>query len=142
MILHNTGLLFDTGHAWNRQPSAWHMEETSWWRSIHSSSFRWISGLPFDAKIKEWMIGEKYRQEPQKKNIPFWLIWWDRQIKLEQAFYDLMRHWNVKDQSLFAFFPSWPDKEDWHFCQHLKARLLTGLHRKLRKQNFKNGVGK
>jgi hypothetical protein len=39
-------------------------------KSIHSTSFSWISGLPFDAKIKEWLIGEeKYKQDAQQKHI-------------------------------------------------------------------------
>ncbi|XP_024313836.1 AFG1-like ATPase isoform X2 [Brachypodium distachyon] len=39
-------------------------------RSTHSSAFSWISGLPFDAKIKEWLLGEeKYKQETQQKHI-------------------------------------------------------------------------
>jgi hypothetical protein len=39
-------------------------------KSIHSTSFSWISGLPFDAKIKEWLIGEeKYKQDTQQKHI-------------------------------------------------------------------------
>jgi hypothetical protein len=66
-------------------------------KSIHSSAFSWISSLPFDVKIKEWLIGEeKYKQQTKEKHIllqlltSFWLI--DRQIKLEQAFYALMRY--------------------------------------------------
>ncbi|KAJ4770836.1 Lactation elevated protein 1 [Rhynchospora pubera] len=32
--------------------------------------FRWIASLPFDAKVKEWLIGEeKYNQEVQRKHI-------------------------------------------------------------------------
>lgn len=39
-------------------------------KSIHSSTFSWISSLPFDAKIKEWLIGEeKYKQETHQKHI-------------------------------------------------------------------------
>ncbi|CAL4928456.1 unnamed protein product [Urochloa decumbens] len=39
-------------------------------KSVQSSSFSWISSLPFDAKIKEWLIGEeKYKQETQQKHI-------------------------------------------------------------------------
>ncbi|CAN6291058.1 unnamed protein product [Urochloa humidicola] len=39
-------------------------------KSVESSSFSWISSLPFDAKIKEWLIGEeKYKQETQQKHI-------------------------------------------------------------------------
>ncbi|PWZ56142.1 putative ATPase N2B [Zea mays] len=39
-------------------------------KSIHSSAFSWISSLPFDTKIKEWLIGEeKYKQQTQEKHI-------------------------------------------------------------------------
>ncbi|XP_066365669.1 uncharacterized protein [Miscanthus floridulus] len=39
-------------------------------KSIHSSAFSWISSLPFDSKIKEWLIGEeKYKQQMQQKHI-------------------------------------------------------------------------
>ncbi|OEL31031.1 hypothetical protein BAE44_0007954 [Dichanthelium oligosanthes] len=39
-------------------------------KSVESSAFSWISSLPFDAKIKEWLIGEeKYKQETQQKHI-------------------------------------------------------------------------
>ncbi|XP_039825280.1 putative ATPase N2B isoform X2 [Panicum virgatum] len=39
-------------------------------KSVQSSAFSWISSLPFDAKIKEWLIGEeKYKQETQQKHI-------------------------------------------------------------------------
>jgi hypothetical protein len=39
-------------------------------KSIQSTTFSWISGLPFDAKIKEWLIGEeKYKQDTQQKHI-------------------------------------------------------------------------
>ncbi|XP_021305223.1 putative ATPase N2B isoform X2 [Sorghum bicolor] len=39
-------------------------------KSIHSSAFNWISSLPFDVKIKEWLIGEeKYKQQTQEKHI-------------------------------------------------------------------------
>lgn len=32
--------------------------------------FRWISSLPLDAKVKEWLIGEeKYKQDIQRKHI-------------------------------------------------------------------------
>ncbi|XP_078178100.1 AFG1-like ATPase family protein isoform X2 [Carex rostrata] len=32
--------------------------------------FRWISSLPLDAKVKEWLIGEeKYKQDVQRKHI-------------------------------------------------------------------------
>ena len=34
VILHSTGVLFDAGHALNRRSYAWHMEETSWPKSI------------------------------------------------------------------------------------------------------------
>ncbi|EMS61152.1 Lactation elevated protein 1 [Triticum urartu] len=39
-------------------------------KSMESSAFSWISGLPFDAKIKEWLIGEeKYKQDKHQKHI-------------------------------------------------------------------------
>ncbi|KAK3145459.1 hypothetical protein QOZ80_3BG0253100 [Eleusine coracana subsp. coracana] len=39
-------------------------------KSDQSNAFSWISHLPFDAKIKEWLIGEeKYKQETQQKHI-------------------------------------------------------------------------
>lgn len=39
-------------------------------KSIESSAFSWISSLPFDGKIKEWLIGEeKYKQNTQQKHI-------------------------------------------------------------------------
>lgn len=39
-------------------------------KSVESSAFSWISSLPFDAKIKEWLIGEeKYKQETHQKHI-------------------------------------------------------------------------
>ncbi|WVZ61311.1 hypothetical protein U9M48_011209 [Paspalum notatum var. saurae] len=39
-------------------------------KSVEPSAFSWISSLPFDAKIKEWLIGEeKYKQETQQKHI-------------------------------------------------------------------------
>ncbi|XP_040378579.1 putative ATPase N2B isoform X2 [Oryza brachyantha] len=39
-------------------------------KSIESTSFSWISNLPFDWKIKEWLIGEeKYKQDTQQKHI-------------------------------------------------------------------------
>nr|CAB3497442.1 unnamed protein product [Digitaria exilis] len=39
-------------------------------KSVQSSAFSWISSLPFDSKIKEWLIGEeKYKQETQQKHI-------------------------------------------------------------------------
>ncbi|KAL6638664.1 hypothetical protein ACP70R_023775 [Stipagrostis hirtigluma subsp. patula] len=39
-------------------------------KSVQSSAFSWISSLPFDEKIKEWLIGEeKYKQETQQKHI-------------------------------------------------------------------------
>ena len=39
-------------------------------KSVQSSAFSWISSLPFDAKIKEWLIGEeKYKQKTQQKHI-------------------------------------------------------------------------
>lgn len=32
--------------------------------------YRWIDSLPFNTKVKEWLIGEeKYRQELQRKHI-------------------------------------------------------------------------
>uniref|UniRef100_A0A0E0KLM3 AAA+ ATPase domain-containing protein n=1 Tax=Oryza punctata TaxID=4537 RepID=A0A0E0KLM3_ORYPU len=39
-------------------------------KSIESSAFSWISSLPFDGRIKEWLIGEeKYKQNTQQKHI-------------------------------------------------------------------------
>ncbi|XP_026666106.2 putative ATPase N2B isoform X2 [Phoenix dactylifera] len=39
-------------------------------RSVQSSTFSWITSLPFDVKVKEWLIGEeRYKQEVQTKHI-------------------------------------------------------------------------
>ncbi|KAH7686669.1 ATPase AFG1-like protein [Dioscorea alata] len=39
-------------------------------RTVTSSIFSWIDNLPFDIKVKEWLIGEeRYRQEAQLKHI-------------------------------------------------------------------------
>jgi hypothetical protein len=32
-------------------------------KSIHSTTFSWISGLPFNAKIKEWLISEEKNKQ-------------------------------------------------------------------------------
>lgn len=38
--------------------------------SFQSNIYNWISNLPFDSKVKEWLIGEeKYKQETQMKHI-------------------------------------------------------------------------
>lgn len=39
-------------------------------RTVTSSIFSWIENLPFDMKVKEWLIGEeRYRQKAQLKHI-------------------------------------------------------------------------
>ncbi|XP_072977935.1 uncharacterized protein [Typha angustifolia] len=39
-------------------------------KSSHTSLFNWIANLPFDKKVKEWLIGEeRYKQEVQRKHI-------------------------------------------------------------------------
>ncbi|XP_073114874.1 uncharacterized protein [Elaeis guineensis] len=39
-------------------------------RSVQSSTFSWITSLPFDVKVKEWLIGEeRYKQEVRTNHI-------------------------------------------------------------------------
>ncbi|PKU84187.1 putative ATPase N2B isoform X1 [Dendrobium catenatum] len=39
-------------------------------KSLHSRMFTWIHNLPFDSKVKEWLIGEeRYKQETREKHI-------------------------------------------------------------------------
>lgn len=39
-------------------------------RSVQSSTFSWMTSLPFDVKVKEWLIGEeRYKQEVRTKHI-------------------------------------------------------------------------
>lgn len=39
-------------------------------KSSHPSISSWVSNLPFDTKVKEWLIGEeKYKEEVRRKHI-------------------------------------------------------------------------
>ncbi|KAG0487522.1 hypothetical protein HPP92_009617 [Vanilla planifolia] len=39
-------------------------------RSLQSSIISWINSLPFDARVKEWLVGEeRYKREAQEKHI-------------------------------------------------------------------------